>query len=119
MKAISLPFRLDSFGNVATSTDLQKIWADKVRTVVSTALGERVMRNDFGCSLPNNLFDIALDAPGFADGQIQAAFLAWLPEVDFVRTELEETEFGTVSLNVIYRIPKFEETNSTTYTVSI
>lgn len=119
MKAISLPFRLDSFGNVATSTDLPKIWGDKVKTVVATALGERIMRNDFGCSLPNNLFDIAVDAPGFADGQIQAAFLAWLPEVDFVRTDLEETESGTVSLNVVYRIPKFDQSNSTTYTVSI
>ena len=119
MKAISLPFRLDSFGNVATSTDLPKIWGDKVKTVVSTALGERLMRSDFGCSLPNNLFEIAVDAPGFADGQIQAAFTAWLPEVDFVRTDLEETELGTVSLNVVYRIPKFDQTNSTTYTVSI
>jgi len=119
MKAISLPFRLDSFGNIATSTELPKILGDRVKTVVSTALEERVMRPSFGCSLPNNLFEISLDAPGFADGQIQAAFTEWLPEVLFVATELTQSDAGTLALNVVYRIPRYEQVSPTMYTIEI
>lgn len=119
MKAISLPFRLDSFGNIATSTELPKILGDRVRTVISTALQERVMRPSFGCSLPNNLFDIAVEAPGFADGQIQAAFAEWISDVLFVGTEVVQASDGTVSMNVIYRIPRYEQVSSTMYTLSI
>lgn len=119
MKAISLPFRLDSFGNIATSTEIPKILGDRVKTVISTALQERVMRPSFGCSLPNNLFEISVDAPGFADGQIQAAFAEWVPDVLFVGTELVQASDGTVAMNVVYRIPKYEQDSSTMYTLSI
>lgn len=118
MKAISLPFRLDSYGKIATSEELPKIWADRVRTVVGTALGERAMRSTFGCSLPNNLFDVILSTPGYADGQIQAAFLEWLPEVEFEGTEVVGNEQeGNVSLNVYYRVPNYEQTSPLTYSI--
>lgn len=121
MRAISLPFRLDGFGNVATSTELPKIWADRVRSVVGTALGERVMRPSFGSGLPNNLFEVAVNAPGYADGQIQAAFLEWLPSLEFEGTQLVESESGEGNLSIVvfYRIPKFEHTSPQTYSVII
>lgn len=121
MRAISLPFRLDSFGNVASSNELPKIWADRVRTVVSTRHGDRVMRPSFGCALPNNLFDSAVNVPGYADGQIQAAFVRWLPEVEFQGTEIDEADSteGNVGLNVLYRVPNYETTSPTTYSVIV
>lgn len=121
MKAISLPFRLDSFGNVSTTTELPKIWGDRVRTVIGTPIGERVMRPTFGCGLPNNLLDVVANVPGYADGQIQAAFLEWLPSVEFSGTEVSEeaTDNGTISLNVLYQIPNYEQTTPSTYSVII
>lgn len=121
MKSISLPFRLDSYGRVATSTDLSKIWQDRVRTVIATAVGERVMRPTFGSSLPANLFDAVVMAPGFADGNLRAAFLEWLPGIEYEGSELVEVEGGdgSFALNVFYRIPKFEQTSPFTYSIVI
>lgn len=121
MKAISLPFRLDSFGNISSSSDVEKIWADRVKSVIGTALGERVMRPSFGCGLPNNLLDVIANVPGYADGQIQAAFLEWLPNVEFLGTEVLEdlSEDGTLRLNVLYQLPTYEESSNTTYSVII
>lgn len=119
MRAISLPFRLDSFGNITTTTDLPKIWADRVKTVVGTAKGERVMQPDFGCDLPNNLLDVAATVPGYADSQIQGSFSEWLPEVEFQGTEVLENDAGTLNVNVLYQIPNYEQTTSTTYSVIV
>lgn len=119
MKAISLPFRLDSYGKIATSNELSKIWSDRVRTVVGTVIGERVMQPSFGCTLPQNLFDTVVVAPGYADGQLRAAFTEWLPELDFIGTAVvaDDSENGSVSLEVSYQIPNYEQTTPLTYSI--
>lgn len=121
MKAISLPFRLDSYGKIASSNELPKIWSDRVRTVVGTVVGERVMQPTFGSTLPQNLFDTVVSAPGYADGQLRAAFAEWLPELDFLGTEVvtDDTGNGTVSLEVSYQIPNYEQTSPLTYSIII
>jgi len=119
MKAVSLPFRLDSYGKVTTTDDLSKIWADRVKTVVATARGERVMLPRFGSNLPNDLLDILPNIPGYADVEMRTAFSDWLPDVTFESTEIAEDDAGTLNLVVIYRIPKFEQTGPLTYSVLI
>lgn len=119
MKAISLPFRLDSYGKIATSNEMSKIWSDRVRTVVGTALGERVMQSKFGSALPENLFDTIITAPGYADGQLRASFTEWLPELDFLGTTVvaDDSENGSVSLEISYQIPNYEQTTPLTYSI--
>ena len=50
--AMSLPFSIDPYGKVSSTTDQKKIWADKVRSVLGTALRERVMLPTFGTLIP-------------------------------------------------------------------
>ena len=121
MRAISLPFRLDGFGRVATSTNREKIWADRARTVVATGQGERVMRPTFGTNLPAELFDSISDLPGFADQEIQSAFVRWLPDLEYEGiNEVEETEReGEIQLAISYKIPKVEEDGDTSYVLVI
>ena len=73
-RAISLPFSIDSYGGVATTTDQSKIWADKVRSVLGTMLRERVMRPDFGTVIPYSLFNGETSAVDEIRGEVSKAF---------------------------------------------
>lgn len=111
MRAISLPFRFDDYGNVASTSDTPRIWADKVRTVVSTQPGERVMRPEFGCPMPESLFDAVDAVPELVKADVQAAFTKWLPEVKFESLDtqyVDETD-GLVEVNLTYSVPSIQQ----------
>lgn len=55
--AISLPFKIDALGKVGATIDQPKIWADRVRSVIGTALSQRVYRPNFGCNAAAEVFD--------------------------------------------------------------
>jgi phage baseplate assembly protein W len=118
MKAISVPFRFDGYGNVATSTAPSKIWAGRVRSVLGTPVGQRVMRLDFGSELPNNLFDIAVTTPGFIEAGVTSAASRWLPDIEVVDVEVTDDNTNDVSVNITYQIPE-STISGTTYSVRI
>lgn len=119
MRAISLPFRLDGFGNVASSTDMVKIWADRVRTVMSTHMGERVMRSNFGAGLPSNLFEVAESVPESIKADIATAFSLWLPELTLQEVAIRENFEGNIDIEVFYSIPVLEPSSSRVYSVTL
>jgi phage baseplate assembly protein W len=108
MLAISLPFRFDSYGRVAVTQDPRKVWADRVRSVLTTYVGERVMRPEWGSDLPANIFAAIEDEPSLVAVDVEAAFTEYLPfaELEDVVLVEEDEENGEVTLEVIYRIPR-------------
>lgn len=121
MRAISLPFRFDGYGTIASTSDLSRIWADKVRTVVSTYPGERVMRPTFGARLPDNLFEAIEDTEELVVTDITDAFTEWLPEVTFEGVSIEESDEpnGVVQISVNYTIPNVLGDPDSSYSVII
>lgn len=118
MKAISVPFRFDGYGKVATSTSASKVWAGRVRSVMGTATGQRVMRPDFGSDLPNNLFDVSLSAPGFIEATVSTAASRWLPDLTVTTVEVEDEDTNDISVSVTYEIPE-SQISGTSYSVRI
>lgn len=121
MRAISLPFRLDGYGNVASSSDMSRIWADRVRTVVSTYPGERVIRPTFGTRLPEDLYEALSETRELVTGQLSESFSAWLPEVEFNGIEIEEYDEGqgTVRMSVNYSVPNIVQDDDNNYSIII
>lgn len=122
MKSISLPFRLDGYGRVAVTTDIKKIFADRVRTVISTYPGERVMRPTFGTFLPDDLFGDAESTESFISADVQDAFALWLPDLQFEDVEVIEKDGpnGSVEVRINYTAPNVvSDANSPVYTVSL
>lgn len=119
MRAISLPFRLDGFGKVASTTDPARIWADRVRTVMSTHLGERVMRSSFGAGLPANLFDVAESAPDSLRADIAAAFNKWLPALTLEDVAIKENFEGEISIEVFYSLPPLEVNSDRIFSIDL
>jgi phage baseplate assembly protein W len=103
--AISLPFKIDSFGTISATVNQSKIWQDRVRSVIGTALGERVYRPGFGCDAANKIYETEEYLMGTIEQDIKTAFQKFLPllsldsiEVsleDFTRTIFAEVTYST------------------------
>jgi phage baseplate assembly protein W len=99
--AITLPFSIDSTGNVSRTFDQSKIWADRVRSVIGTLKSERVMNGTFGTSIPDTVFgnfDTIKDA---ITREVTDSFAAFLPqltleEVSVVSNEAENTVYADI-----------------------
>jgi phage baseplate assembly protein W len=107
MRAISLPFRIDGYGRVASTEDTRAIWAGRVRVVMTTVLGERVNRPDFGSDLTESLFDGDDDLVEEIESSVTQSFANWLPELilESVDVVTENMDVGDVSVEVGYQVP--------------
>lgn len=108
MTAISLPFRIDGYGRVASTSSELKIWADRVRTVMTTFAGERVMRPAWGSDVPADLFEAIEETPTLLFDDIRAAFQDYLPSLNLVDVVVvdQDEENGSVELEVLYQVPQ-------------
>ena len=119
-KAIALPFSINSFGKIADTTELKKIWADKVRSVVGTALRERVMRPEFGTDVPSSVFETTEDADAQIRTEVIAAFNSQLPSLtlDDVTSTFDEFT-GVMNVEIVYALPNDEVVSTSIGLVSI
>ena len=104
--AISLPFRVDGFGKIAVATSQEKIWDDRVFSVLNTAQGTRVLRPFYGVPLDSLNQELMADVEDQITSIISDAFehqLSYLTldHVD-VTTDLMG---GAVTATVYYTLP--------------
>ena len=114
---IALPFAINAYGRVNTTTERSKIWQDRVRSVIGTYLGERVMRPDFGSDVTDNVFESAEEAQTLIQTNIREAFAANLPSLTLTDVIVNYDEnSGILEAEVIYSLPdaRTEEVESTT-----
>jgi phage baseplate assembly protein W len=111
---ISLPFKIDDFGNVGVATSQSKIWADRVRSVIGTRVGERVMRVNYGTEIPVNFFENTSLVSEVIKEEVNQAFFNNLPELELDETIVVIDEaFGTVNAEIKYFLPNKDETSIT------
>ena len=108
-KTISLPFSIDTFGMVGTTTQQSKIWADKVRSVIGTSVRERVMRPTFGTLIPYSLFDGEETAVMEIQDEVTSAFAKRLNLLTLIDVESEAgTTPGALNVTITYSLPNEE-----------
>jgi phage baseplate assembly protein W len=111
--AISLPFSIDPYGRVSSTQDQTKIWADKVRSVIGTALRERVMRPKFGTDIPLAVFENQEDAQTQIEFEVNQAFNEQLQKLTFQSVDSVFDEYtGIMQVEVIYALPNDEVTST-------
>lgn len=112
-KAISLPFSIDTFGSVGTTTEQSKIWSDRVRSVLGTSLRERVMRPTFGTLIPFSLFNNVENAIVEIKEEVTRAFGRQLRLLTLKDTSVEQDTYNnSLKVTVTYSLPN-QETNQT------
>lgn len=112
-KSISLPFSIDTFGMVGTTTEQSKLWADRVRSVLGTSLRERVMRPTLGTLIPFSLFNNTENAVSEIKEEVTRAFGRQLQLLTLKDTYIEEDSLNSsLKITVTYQLPN-QEINKT------
>jgi phage baseplate assembly protein W len=121
MIAISYPFRFDG-GRVQTTTDANKIYFDRIVTLLSTMNGQRPMRPLYGADVARGVYETGGDYIDGVKQAIRSAMSLWLPEVSIdainlalpdengqgrvdLSVTLPDFSQGTVSVNTSYILP--------------
>jgi len=113
--AVTLPFTIDYSGRVAFTQSQEVMWADRVKSVVGTAVRERVMRPTFGTLIPYALFDAEDDAASEIKIEIEKAFNSQLPTLLLTDVTIDvDTYTNVVTANISYQLP-----NSTPVTTTL
>jgi len=103
---IALPFAVDAYGKVNVTDQQPKLWADRVRSVIGTAIGERVMRPEFGSEISYADFKTADDAAAQIENTVLHSFETQLNKLRLqsVTTSLDEYT-DTVNVTIVYALP--------------
>ena len=112
--SIAFPFSIDRFGNISTTTDQRKIWADRVRSAVGTALTQRVMRPEFGTAVPQLLFDSVEVVREALEAEINLVFANYLSVLSFEELSIEyDDRQNVLSVDIRYSLPDNTEESVT------
>lgn len=112
-RAISLPFSIDSYGNVSSTKDQSKIWADKVRSVIGTTVGERIMRPNFGTNIPYSTFNGKELVAEITKQELFSSFSTFLPALRLENVNVTVSEDSYVYADITYTLPNREEMTMT------
>lgn len=118
--AIKLPFTLGINGSIETTTDQRKIWADRVLSVIGTALGERAQRYYFGSKIHFDSFETVTAAEEQLYRHIAEAFSDYLPLLEFSDLQTSYSkDTGVLDVTVFYSLPDETTTDTKIGTVMI
>jgi len=119
--SISLPFNLSTNGKVNIVADSDpKAWRDRVLTLLSTGINERVWYYNYGAHLDGLIYETAADAFELGKQAINEMFVGWLPELSLIDIlPVYDSDSGTLSLTIIYKIPSGETDSVTISTASL
>ncbi len=105
-KGIAFPMRVDGKGSIALTRGADDLSASIV-VILSTALGERPMRPDFGCAIWDHLFDpINYMTLSLMSRAVQSALSQWEPRIDVgeVEAEIDPDNPGRVLFQIDYTV---------------
>jgi phage baseplate assembly protein W len=107
---IDLPFDISSSGRVGYIADTDhKVWKNKVLSLLSIDINERIWYHSFGANINSLLFEGNTEAILSAKAAISEAFVIWAPELTLKDIEaFYDSTLATVSLNIIYQVPTGE-----------
>jgi len=111
--ALTLPFSINPYGSVTTTTDQSKIWADRVRFVIGTNLRERILDPEFGTLIPSAFMETADIAQSTIESEVEQGFKAQLELLSFNSVDISYDEYtNTTNVSIVYGLPNGEVTNT-------
>lgn len=104
MAGLAHPMRVDGRGRLASVETTRRI-RDMIECVLFTAPGERVNRPTFGSGLRQLLFSPTSPALTAAvRASVEGALQVWLGDVIVVERVETESQDGTLTIRVVYRM---------------
>ena len=103
--AITLPFSFNIAGGISNTSDIKKIWQDRVVLATMSYLGERAMKPEYGTHIRGFAFENGGNIQDLINNEMIAAFSRWLPALtlDSVVTTIDPVDnFLNVSISYSY-----------------
>ena len=100
------PLQRDKSGRIALSEYEEKI-EESIEVILGTAVGERVMRPDFGCAVHRLLFSPNTSAVhSLAEFHCREALVKWEPRIDVldITARADRHEPATFNIEISYRV---------------
>jgi phage baseplate assembly protein W len=115
MIELKYPLQLTPQGSFASTTSYEEIWRQRVVSTVSTQLGTRVMRPDFGSSIGDQVFEnMSSRIQENIQNRIAEVFSKHLRELTLSSVEtIENDEEGSVVATVWFTLPNGQQVSST------
>jgi phage baseplate assembly protein W len=114
MRALCVPFRVDGAGNLMWTTDIARVWDDRVQSVLGTLHGVRLHRPSFGISSTTNvLFEGRDEMHKAMEHAVREAFAQNLPTLALISVTSEYSDAsGEDSVTVRYALPNGDNSQS-------
>ena len=103
--AINYPFELDNFGVLTPTTNANKIYLDRVLTLLSTNVGQRPMLPEYGIDWTVALFENEGDARAATPGALRAAISRWIPDVRVSNITMQDQQDGIEYVTIELVLP--------------
>lgn len=118
-KGWAFPVGVDGRGGIALAADTTDI-DQAIISILSTGIGQRVMRPDFGCKIHDLAFaPINAQTLGLVQRYVEEALGWWEPRVDVVDIEVTTDPsmraVGKLIINIRYRVKATQDTRSLVY----
>jgi phage baseplate assembly protein W len=104
-RALAFPYTLDAVGVVDAATVANKIYLDRVLTLLSTNIGQRPMLPSYGTDLDKALFENENNFGPAVQQAIGEAIKTWLPDVIVQDIQISELDAGVGNVQVTLELP--------------
>jgi phage baseplate assembly protein W len=119
--SIALPFNISNNNKITTVLDFSpKAWRDRVLSLLSTGINERVWYYNYGANLDGLLYESAANAVEIGRQAIKEMFISWLPSLTLRQVVPGyDSDTGTLELSIIYKLPSGDTDSVTISTASL
>lgn len=118
--AVSLPFTIDASGKVVSTTNTDKIWMDRVASLIGTNLGERLMKPTFGTKLSTIAFSNSNEIPEIVDRELGLTFSVFFPQLAYIDSTIDFNDIeGTVNITIQFLTPNKQQISTNVGIVGI
>ena len=108
-RGVAFPFNVGRYNQIDSSKYEENI-RESIIIILSTKLGERVMRPDFGCRIHELLFaPNTIDTHNLAIFYVTEALGKWEHRINLSSVDVASTSENAININIDYRI---KDTNS-------
>ena len=108
-KGVAFPFSVGKYNQIDSSKYEENI-KESIIIILSTKLGERVMRPDFGCRIHELLFaPNTIDTHNLAIFYVTEALDKWEHRINLSNVTVSSTSENTINISIDYQI---KDTNS-------
>lgn len=106
MIAIEHPFRFDPLGRVITTSDINKIYLDKLMTVLSTQVYQRVMIPNYGTDMARAMYESGQIYSNAVKDAVSKAVARFLPALSIVSVTVGDIDYdGTSVVEILVSFP--------------